>query len=157
MISPEGCNCYHENSWSKNIIQCSNNDYQNLPTNIPMDATEIYLDGNNLGVLKSHSLIGRELEGALSQQLQHWEDWKQNFQQIEKGEGSSSWEQQHEKSSDLSSIAPIAGHRRDGRGHHDPGLQARAGGQSVRFLVTIVDINALSNVALRTYDIQTCT
>lgn len=71
MISPEGCNCYHENSWSKNIIQCSNNDYQNLPTNIPMDATEIYLDGNNLGVLKSHSLIGRELEGALSQQLQH--------------------------------------------------------------------------------------
>ena len=50
MICPVGCNYYHENSWSKNIIQCSNKDYQNLPTNIPMDATEIYLDGNNLGV-----------------------------------------------------------------------------------------------------------
>lgn len=60
MICPDGCNCYHDNSWSKNIIQCSNNDYQNLPTSMPMDATEIYLDGNDLGVLKSHSLIGRK-------------------------------------------------------------------------------------------------
>ena len=60
MICPKGCNCFHDNSWSKNIIQCSNNDYQNLPTNMPMDATEIYLDGNDLGVLRSHSLIGRK-------------------------------------------------------------------------------------------------
>merc|ERR1719350_634655 len=60
MICPDGCNCYHDNSWSKNIIQCSNNDYQNLPNSMPMDATEIYLDGNDLGVLKSHSLIGRK-------------------------------------------------------------------------------------------------
>ena len=60
MTCPEGCNCYHDNSWSKNIIQCSNNEYQTLPTNMPMDATEIFLDGNNLGVLKSHSLIGRK-------------------------------------------------------------------------------------------------
>ncbi len=49
MICPEGCNCYHDNSWSKNIIQCSSNDYEELPENMPMDATEIYLDGNDLG------------------------------------------------------------------------------------------------------------
>ena len=60
MICPDGCSCFHDNSWSKNIIQCSNNDYHNLPTNMPMDATEIYLDGNDLPTLKSHSLIGRK-------------------------------------------------------------------------------------------------
>ena len=60
MICPEGCSCFHDNSWSKNIIQCSSNSYRSLPTNMPMDATEIYLDGNDLGVLKSHSLIGRK-------------------------------------------------------------------------------------------------
>ena len=60
MICPDGCSCYHDNSWSKNIIQCSSNDYQRLPDNMPMDATEIYLDGNDLPVLKSHSLIGRK-------------------------------------------------------------------------------------------------
>ena len=65
MICPEGCNCFHDNSWSKNIIQCSSNQYTTLPTNMPMDATEIYLDGNNLGQLKSHSLIGRKNLRAL--------------------------------------------------------------------------------------------
>ena len=57
---PEGCSCFHDNSWSQNIIQCSNNDYQGLPSGMPMDATEIYLDGNDLTQLRSHSLIGRK-------------------------------------------------------------------------------------------------
>ena len=60
MICPDGCSCYHDNSWSKNIIQCTDNDYDHIPANMPMDATEIYLDGNSLRVLKSHSLIGRK-------------------------------------------------------------------------------------------------
>ena len=60
MTCPEGCSCFHDNSWSQNIIQCSNNDYQGLPSGMPMDATEIYLDGNDLTQLRSHSLIGRK-------------------------------------------------------------------------------------------------
>ena len=60
MTCPDGCSCYHDNSWSKNIIQCSHNGYQSLPASMPMDATEIHLDGNNLATLKSHSLIGRK-------------------------------------------------------------------------------------------------
>ena len=60
MTCPAGCACYHDNSWSKNIIQCSNSDYTGLPTGMPMDATEISLDGNDLTQLRSHSLIGRK-------------------------------------------------------------------------------------------------
>ena len=60
MICPEGCNCFHDNSWSKNIIQCSSNDFTQLPESLPMDATEIFLDGNDLQVLKSHTFIGRK-------------------------------------------------------------------------------------------------
>ena len=60
MTCPDGCSCFHDNSWSQNIIQCSNNDYQGLPSGMPMDATEIYLDGNDLTQLRSHSLIGRK-------------------------------------------------------------------------------------------------
>ena len=60
MTCPEGCNCYHDNSWSKNIIQCSSNQFTELPESLPMDATEIFLDGNNLGHLKSHTFIGRK-------------------------------------------------------------------------------------------------
>ena len=60
MICPEGCSCFHDNSWSKNIIQCSSNQFTQLPETLPMDATEIFLDGNNLGVLNSHTFIGRK-------------------------------------------------------------------------------------------------
>jgi len=60
MTCPDGCNCYHDNSWSKNIIQCSSNQFTQLPESLPMDATEIFLDGNNLNQLKSHTFIGRK-------------------------------------------------------------------------------------------------
>ena len=60
MTCPDGCNCYHDNSWSKNIIQCSSNQFTQLPESLPMDATEIFLDGNNFGDLKSHTFIGRK-------------------------------------------------------------------------------------------------
>ena len=60
MTCPDGCSCFHDNSWSKNIIQCSNNNYRGLPIGMPMDATEISLDGNDLTQLRSHSLIGRK-------------------------------------------------------------------------------------------------
>eukprot|EP00090_Calanus_glacialis_P019644 TRINITY_DN30137_c0_g1_i1.p1 TRINITY_DN30137_c0_g1~~TRINITY_DN30137_c0_g1_i1.p1 ORF type:complete len:1191 (-),score=181.26 TRINITY_DN30137_c0_g1_i1:163-3735(-) len=60
MTCPTGCNCYHDNSWTKNIIQCSSNQFTNLPESMPMDATEIFLDGNLLDNLKSHTFIGRK-------------------------------------------------------------------------------------------------
>merc|ERR1712106_1108628 len=41
-------------------IQCSSNQFTNLPESMPMDATEIFLDGNQLDTIKSHTFIGRK-------------------------------------------------------------------------------------------------
>lgn len=60
MSCPDNCTCYHDNSWTKNIAECSNQDFNNLPDKLPMDATEIFLDGNDIKFLKSHTFIGRK-------------------------------------------------------------------------------------------------
>nr|QJQ31007.1 toll-3 [Scylla paramamosain]QVX27328.1 toll-like receptor 3 [Scylla paramamosain] len=60
MTCPDGCGCYHDQSWRSNIVDCSLQDVQQVPERIPMDATQVYLDGNNLKNLSSHSFIGRK-------------------------------------------------------------------------------------------------
>lgn len=60
MTCPANCTCYHDQSWSANVVDCSNSDYKMLPGRLPMDATEVYLDGNDLGELSSHAFIGRK-------------------------------------------------------------------------------------------------
>jgi len=59
MTCPDNCSCYHDHSWSSNVVDCSNAGYKHVPERIPMDATEIYLDGNELGDLSSHVFIGK--------------------------------------------------------------------------------------------------
>ena len=65
MSCPDNCTCYHDNSWSKNIAVCSASNFNDLPEQLPMDATEIFLDGNNLSELGSHTFIGRKNLRAL--------------------------------------------------------------------------------------------
>ncbi len=60
MSCPDNCTCYHDNSWSKNIAVCSAQGFNDLPEQLPMDATEIFLDGNDLTELDSHTFIGRK-------------------------------------------------------------------------------------------------
>lgn len=61
MTCPNNCTCYHDQSWSANVVDCSNAGYEEkLPEQIPMDATQLYLDGNDLRFLKSHAFIGRK-------------------------------------------------------------------------------------------------
>ncbi|XP_060524407.1 toll-like receptor 6 [Cylas formicarius] len=60
MTCPTNCTCYHDQSWSANVVECSGVGYTEMPSSIPMDATEVYLDGNNFGELSSHSFIGRK-------------------------------------------------------------------------------------------------
>lgn len=60
MTCPNNCTCYHDTSWTKNIAECSNAEFRELPEQLPMDATEIFLDGNNLELLPSHTFIGRK-------------------------------------------------------------------------------------------------
>ncbi|XP_023014533.2 toll-like receptor Tollo [Leptinotarsa decemlineata] len=60
MTCPDRCTCYHDHTWSSNVVDCSNSGYTTVPEKIPMDATEIYLDGNDLGDLGSHVFIGKK-------------------------------------------------------------------------------------------------
>ncbi|TRY62905.1 hypothetical protein TCAL_07138, partial [Tigriopus californicus] len=66
MKCPTGCTCYHDQTWSANIIQCSNKGHSKLPSFIPMDTTALYLDGNNLTELKNGFLLGRSRLKKLS-------------------------------------------------------------------------------------------
>jgi len=59
MQCPEGCSCYHDSAWSSNIIQCGKRSHNDVPLLIPMDATDIRLDGNNMSDVDSQSFIGR--------------------------------------------------------------------------------------------------
>ncbi|XP_043217044.1 toll-like receptor Tollo [Amphibalanus amphitrite] len=60
MTCPTNCTCYHTADWSGNIVDCTAAGHQTLPEHIPMDATELYLDGNHLPRLSSHAFIGRQ-------------------------------------------------------------------------------------------------
>ena len=60
MTCPTNCTCYHDQSWSANIVDCSAGSHPQLPERIPMDVTELYLDGAQLHTLTSHKFIGRK-------------------------------------------------------------------------------------------------
>ncbi|CAG0886331.1 unnamed protein product [Darwinula stevensoni] len=60
MTCPVNCTCYHDQSWSANIVDCSSSGYRTIPDRIPMDATEVYMDGSLKLDLSSHAFIGRK-------------------------------------------------------------------------------------------------
>lgn len=60
MTCPAGCTCYHDPTWSSNIVDCGGAKLTEVPKKIPMDVTELYLDGNNLGDLQNHMFIGKK-------------------------------------------------------------------------------------------------
>lgn len=60
MTCPNRCSCYHGSGWESNVIDCSSAGYTSIPDKIPMDATEIYLDGNNFASLGNHIFIGKK-------------------------------------------------------------------------------------------------
>ena len=59
MQCPESCTCFHDDTWTMNLVDCSYGNLDRLPSRVPMDATVVYLDGNNLKVLHAHHFIGR--------------------------------------------------------------------------------------------------
>ena len=83
MSCPDQCSCYYDVTWNTNIVDCSADGgsaansianlessnanlnsitgylHNTIPARIPMDVTELYLDGNNLNQLQSHTFIGR--------------------------------------------------------------------------------------------------
>ncbi|XP_047488034.1 toll-like receptor Tollo [Penaeus chinensis] len=65
MTCPVGCSCYHDGTWATNIVDCSARNHHQLPDDIPMDATLVYMDGNEMPFLDAHHLIGRKNMRAL--------------------------------------------------------------------------------------------
>eukprot|EP00095_Tigriopus_kingsejongensis_P011074 maker-scaffold23_size669530-snap-gene-5.23 protein:Tk11074 transcript:maker-scaffold23_size669530-snap-gene-5.23-mRNA-1 annotation:"hypothetical protein Y032_0054g2483" len=57
---PDGCSCFHDQAWTQNIVRCSQRSHFNVPLLIPLDATEVRLDGNNLQHLDTQSFLGRD-------------------------------------------------------------------------------------------------
>lgn len=60
MVCPENCTCYSDQTWNTNIVDCSSSSYNKMPQRIPMDVTDLYLDGTDMSRLSSHSFIGRK-------------------------------------------------------------------------------------------------
>lgn len=60
MTCPAGCKCYNDRTWNTNAVDCSGLTVEEIPRRIPMDATEVYLDGNVLRELQNHVFIGRK-------------------------------------------------------------------------------------------------
>ena len=60
MQCPSGCSCQHDATWSKNVITCSNGNQTDIPLLIPMDATQIHLDGNHYGHIGQTYFLGRQ-------------------------------------------------------------------------------------------------
>lgn len=57
---PDRCNCYHNNNWDVNFVNCSMANYtKSMPNLIPMEATHLHLDGNNFETIKDFAFIGR--------------------------------------------------------------------------------------------------
>ncbi len=60
MMCPENCTCYYDQTWNTNVVDCSAKAYNSIPSRIPMDVTALYLDGNDIYTLTSHTFIGRK-------------------------------------------------------------------------------------------------
>ncbi|KAK3849454.1 hypothetical protein Pcinc_043795 [Petrolisthes cinctipes] len=60
MNCPEGCSCYHDETWATNIVDCSARGHNHLPEDVPMDATVVFMDNNEIPFLDAHRLIGRK-------------------------------------------------------------------------------------------------
>ena len=60
MTCPDNCTCFYDQSWNTNIVDCGRNGHFLVPTRIPMDVTDLYLDGNNIAQLSPHTFIGRK-------------------------------------------------------------------------------------------------
>lgn len=58
---PDGCSCFHDRFWTKNVVQCSSRQHRQIPLLLPLDATEVRLDGNDLqgALVDTQSFLGR--------------------------------------------------------------------------------------------------
>ncbi|KAH8253560.1 hypothetical protein KR032_005974 [Drosophila birchii] len=65
VICPGNCSCFHDATWATNIVDCGRQDLASLPSRIPLDVSDLYLDGNNMPELEVGHLVGRRNLRAL--------------------------------------------------------------------------------------------
>ncbi|OXA50186.1 Slit 1 protein [Folsomia candida] len=73
MSCPKNCSCFHDAEWNTNLVDCSRMEESSIPSKIPIDVTQLHLDGNVFPVLQSHSFIGRKNMEALYLNFSHIE------------------------------------------------------------------------------------
>lgn len=59
MTCPNNCTCFHDQTWNTNIVECSASTYKDVPKNLPIDITELYLDGTDLLEMATNSFLGK--------------------------------------------------------------------------------------------------
>ena len=59
MKCPDECQCFHDQLWSANVVQCAHKNLRRVPSLVPMDVTELHLDGSNLTRLTQTMFMGR--------------------------------------------------------------------------------------------------
>ena len=59
MKCPDDCQCFHDQLWSANVVQCSARNLSKVPSLVPMDVTALHLNGNNLTQLTQTMFLGR--------------------------------------------------------------------------------------------------
>lgn len=62
MKCPTNCSCYNDQTWGTNMVDCGRQETQKFPQRIPLDVTELFLDGNNYpeldsGVFRNHNKL----------------------------------------------------------------------------------------------------
>lgn len=59
MKCPDPCDCFHDQAWNLNMIQCGSRNLTEVLREIPMDSTILYLDDNQLSNLGTEKFLGR--------------------------------------------------------------------------------------------------
>ncbi|KAK2715467.1 toll-like receptor Tollo [Artemia franciscana] len=59
MICPNSCECYHDHAWSRNVADCSSSNLTLVPSGLPIDITDLYLDNNTIPEVGDLAFIGR--------------------------------------------------------------------------------------------------
>uniref|UniRef100_A0A1B0DF24 Uncharacterized protein n=1 Tax=Phlebotomus papatasi TaxID=29031 RepID=A0A1B0DF24_PHLPP len=63
MTCPNNCTCFHDTTWNANVVDCGGGGRRHgreLLKKVPMDATELYLDGADIEELQNHAFLGRK-------------------------------------------------------------------------------------------------
>lgn len=60
IVCPADCTCLHNSDWTTNIVKCTEQNLTDMPFDVPMTVTKLFMDGNSIPVVFKHSLIGRD-------------------------------------------------------------------------------------------------